>query len=301
MTDTERVDGRDLFHKPIEKGWGNVHMNRFRIHFLTEDRCLLPHFPNTIFDTFEQVFSGTAPRTLQNIVSATKHTGDRLGEYIQFDLRLKLDLDHLAGQFRDDWVKVGWKDRTRGFAVETMGYATNILKGAVVFNVTPIRHHFLCGRRSWVIFKLREWVDLDMPSQKYLSPSKLSIRTDQEHKVQKDEIYVLETAAIERFSGLSINVRNQMSNGIKDMIINIWSTHLENFVKFHNLRVICPLDKFTFPPYQLEQKRIGNVYYQSSEFESATDCKSNNVAFQIRNWHPYLGDMNLDYDLIKEY
>lgn len=302
MADIEIVDGKSLFHNRIENGWGSVHINRFRIHFLAENMCLLPTFPRRILESFEHVFSGTAPNTTKNIATARKYRGEQGGEYIQFDLKLDLDLDQLAGQFRDDWVKVGWKDDTRGFAVDTMAYKISFLKGLLGPFVAgpPVRFHFLCGRRSWIMFKLREWVDTDMPSRKNLAPSRLPVCTDREHIMQKDEIYVLETAAIERFSGPSIMLRNWMSNGIRDMIVKIWSTLLENFVKFYNFRVICPLDDYTFPKYQFEQKRIGSVYYQLDEFETASDCRSNNVTFQIRKWHPYLESINLEYDQFRE-
>jgi hypothetical protein len=295
----ETADGKAFLYNKIENGWGDVHINRFRIHFLAENKCLLQTFPNSLYNNFEQIFSGTAPRTQKNRASVRKHAGDMGGEYLQFDLNLDLDLDHMIGQFRDDWVRVGWKKDRRGFAVDTMAYLISPWRLlAPVFAGPSMRHHFLCGRRSWVIFKLQEWIDaIDRSRERPISKG-YSLQTDQEHTCQRDEIFVLETAAIERFSGNSIRLRNWLTNGIQKDIISIWCTMLENFVKFHELKAIDPPDGYAFPEFQLPREQLGNVYYELGSFDSAYECRSNEVTGQIRRWHPYLDKIDLHYELI---
>jgi hypothetical protein len=105
-----------------------------------------------------------------------------------------------------DWVGVIWTDPARGFAVQTLrrdfmesadfevaGYAavtTGVLLPSVPLAgpvgaytaVQTNQHHFLAGRRSWVLGKASEF-DSNPPELK-----------------DANSLMVLETAAIERFS-----------------------------------------------------------------------------------------------------
>lgn len=298
MDNAEDADGYLLFPNAIENGWGNIHVNRFRIHFLAENKCLTPNFPNSLFNYFPEIFSGTAHGTKKNRSSATKHNGSRGGEYVQFNLNIDSNPVHIAGQLRDDWVRVGWKQQNRGFSVDTMAYIQPILQRVLEPNILPpIRYHFLCGRRSWVIFKLKEWVDWLDPRYSCTIKKSFSIETEKEHTYQRDETFVLETAAIERFSGSSVLALDAISNDLREDIVAIWSTLLENFVDYHNLTPVNPPENLIFPLSHIPSRINGNVHFQMFDFANTEECKTDDVTLQIQHLHPYLEQINLHYEL----
>lgn len=221
----------------IDTGVGNIHLNRFRIAFrapaaipariraqtLASD--LIDHFPTYFNSEFASVEFGNR-----------SHQGKPT---LKFHGYAKVAGIDPAGP-HSDWVVRHWVDRNIGFTAQTLkreffdagedgkagggGGAAILLVpvvGAAVGNAVVAgaaaahfnRLHFLAGRRSWRISEGTVF-DPDL----------------------KDDVIILETAAVERFSSRAYSTADSVI-GVRSKVPDIWIAFLNNFVKKQGLPV----------------------------------------------------------------
>ena len=258
---------------PIENGFGDWDLNRFRIVFR-----LPPNSTQTLtglvmaFTTgFQRFFKSPA---------ATVETLPQGGETLyRFHGNLKV-LHSFYGSPHPDWVKVIWSDPMRGFTVQTLhrdtpdsddaamsrvGTVVGVGLGAAAGALTPDpgltvpigmyvgaevgalsafavnRYHFLAGRRSWL---LQAGPSLDGPNDPKLTAND----------------FVLETAAIER---ISIWPLYPMKLVLWPSIRSVWTNLLANFVADQGLQSV------PYPPeagWALSSYRGLEVHYMTRHF-----------------------------------
>lgn len=245
----------DFEELTIDKGKGEHRTNRFRIYFKNHlNGCV--NLPTDFLNNFKSYFEPN---------EATVDFTDRRFRGKQ-TLKFVGDVPY-APDFHDDWVYVVHQDSRKGFAAQTLkrnfthigekvaqgtsvvipgGILDRVFRGLTAeAAITVNQHHFLAGRRSWVIAPACDF-DGDIPPN-----------------AERENIFALETAAIERFSLQAY----QLGAPIFDpMIDTIWTNLLKNYVKKKGFEVVShrawPKGKFE-----------NNVSYFHSNYESRACCE----------------------------
>jgi len=233
----------DFTDLPVNDGVGNWHFNRFRIAFDPQSA------PATLFAHL----IGRFP-TYINSSYATAKWGD-----VQYNGRRTIHFHGYAkyigidvGQPHTDWVAI-IDSNAVSFTVQTLkrefwdtkedletsvGILAIPIVGAVVAVGSAIggahynRMHFLAGRRAWRI---------DNGSVFGLS----------------NDVMVLETAAVERFSAHVFNMADSVI-GLEKRLPNVWLSFLNNFVNQMGLK---PVDQALKPRWK---KDMGAMHIELS-------------------------------------
>jgi hypothetical protein len=222
----------------IDTGVGSIHLNRFRIAFrppagipariraqtLASD--LIDHFPAHFRSEFATVEFG-----------GRSHEGKPTLKFHGYAKVAGIDV----AEPHSDWVVRHWTDRNIGFTGQTLkreffdagedgkaggGGAAILLVpvigpaiglgGALVSGGAAVhfnRLHFLAGRRSW---RIGEGTVFDPEL--------------------KDDVIILETAAVERFSSKAYSTADSLI-GLQSKVPDIWIAFLNNFVNKQGLPI----------------------------------------------------------------
>lgn len=267
----------------IDTGVGNIHLNRFRIAFrppagvpariraqtLASD--LIDHFPTYFKSEFATVqFSNRC------------HQGKPTLKFHGYAKVAGIDL----AEPHNDWVVRHWTDRNIGFTAQTLkreffdasedgtagggagaaillvpvvgplvGLAGAVTAGGAAVHVN--RLHFLAGRRSWRIGEGKAF-DPDL----------------------KDDVIILETAAVERFSSRVYSTADSVI-GLQNKVPDIWIAFLNNFVNKQGLPIFAQIIK---PGW----KRKNWVNYLQLSFESVAQLRASREYGDIYKLYPTL-------------
>lgn len=324
---------------PVANGVGPYHINRFRIFFPAPAGQKPGQLGREFVDGFERFFN---PNSAEAHFGPSSYGGDKTIEFA-FDLP--------GPNFHHDWVYICGRrndDDCAGFAAQTLKRnfedgGDKVLRAEVAaavgaaLGLFPIlfplalilaqrlgdllvwvnQHHFLAGRRSWMI------VDSVKMLGDGLRDKSASAAPERRNRYVYQPVYVLETAAIERSSmstyavlqkipeivdavlaigppslinlallaipdlrewlvkqaqGVAKKILDQMGLDIRGSIVDIWCTLLTNYVKAKGF------DTVAAPPGLSLPSNRGPVTYQQLEMDSA----SGEVVSQIRLIHPAL-------------
>jgi hypothetical protein len=266
----------------IDSGVGDYHLNRFRIAFrpptgipasiraqtLASD--LIDHFPTYFKSEFATVEFGNR-----------RHQGKPTLKFHGYAKVAGIDI----AEPHNDWVVRHWADRNIGFTAQTLkreftdagedgkaggggaaillvpvigpaiGLGGAVLSGGAAIHVN--RMHFLAGRRSWRIGA--------------------GIVFDPE---LKDDVIILETAAVERFSSRAYSTADSVI-GLQKKVPDIWIAFLNNFVSKQGLPVFVQ----TLKPGWIRKKWVN--YFQLS-FESLDRLRAAREFADVRRLYPTL-------------
>lgn len=272
----EKCDGKELVAAPIEDGYGDIHVNRFRIYFYISSLSELDQITQKLFNNFDTYLqlSFTDP------VHVNKYKGEKGSDFLQFVV------NDPKGLVMDDWVKVGWHPANRGFAVETQRYFTmNIFWGP------EFRNHFLCGRRSWIVGRL-EPANTVLHSQQVAS-GLLDVlfhgQTEQTHNYAVKYRCFVETAAVERFSSWPMSI-GDLLDPTKPIpfwlqIRGVWIAMLNNFAKRNHLETFSLDDPFVHGP---ESDTERSVSVQRKVYANPRELLNDAYGQEVLSSHPYL-------------
>lgn len=257
----------DFTDLPIREGCGAWDLNRFRIAFRAEGRSA-QQLASTFINGFPSFLNSPAA-TVEQV------TGPQGQALYKFHGKLEV-WKHFIPTPHPDWVRVIYKNTSRGFTVQTLHRDTpdwddasmpltgagvggaggavvtrslpGAIGGAAVGGVTAAvinRYHFLAGRRSW---RLDHASVFDSPQRPYAFPP---------------DAYVLETAAIER---ISIPALLPMKPLMQESIIDVWTNLLANFVCNMGLPVLSPAEWPVEAMWNTRTYRGARVHYRMWQF-----------------------------------
>jgi hypothetical protein len=304
---------------PIDlEGSGEYRANRFRIYFQAPFGQELS-IPNLVFELgriFTQVFNGFGPEVSgegleQNIAVAHCRPDKPFNgeDTLQFEFDIRVLFNHVNfPDVHDDWVGFVHQDPNLGFAVQTLkrqfiqandaGFGIGVAEvlGALGFLVVNIfgglavaamnRYHFLSGRRSWIIAK-----DTDARGPNFANAHPISSELQNLLDNRTRHTYVLETAAIERFSSWVVNLASVPGIGLGDidqLLATIWTILLRNFVETNQFSVEIPTSDDIIRP-TFGQSLRGVTWIQQS-FGSKEECLAQDWVQDLLALHPGIAD-----------
>jgi hypothetical protein len=264
----------------IDSGVGNIHLNRFRIAFRppagVPARIRAQTLASDLIDNFPAYFKSKF---------ATVEFGNRSHQdkpTLKFHGYAKVAGIDLA-EPHSDWVVRHWVDRNIGFTAQTLkreffdagedgkvggGGAGILLAAWPMIGIVAAaamggaaahfnRLHFLAGRRSWRIGEGTVF-DPDL----------------------KDDVIILETAAVERFSSRAYSTADSVI-GLQDKVPDIWIAFLNNFVNKQGLPIFVQMLK---PGW----KRKNWVNYLQLSLESVAQLRASHEYGDIYKLYPTL-------------
>jgi hypothetical protein len=253
----------DFTELPVYGGVGDWHFNRFRIAFEPPKSAtkvilyanLLGNFPTYINSDYATAKWGDVK--YNNLRTVHFHG---YAKYIGIDV----------GRPHTDWVAiVSFDPNALGFTVQTLkreffdaaedieaGVGAGVLinfipvvgqllgggAGAAISAVHYNRMHFLAGRRAWRI---------DNGSAFGLS----------------NNVMVLETVAVERFSAEVFNIADSVI-GLEKKLPNVWLAFLNNFV---NLMGLKPVDQALKPRWKKDSRAMHIELSLANQFSLMSD------------------------------
>jgi hypothetical protein len=218
----------------VYDGVGDYHMNRYRIAFQTPTGGAQQLLAADFVSNF--------PRYLESPYASVQITSREFNgkDTLKFWGSMKLLGMEANSATHHDWVVREWMDPTVGFTAQTLKRHFNEMPDDFNVGVSPAgafgiwenKYHFLAGRRSWRI-----------------GPAEIFKVNPLEYDPAGDanaikDLLILETAAVERFSGYAIAVGNWgldwVTKSLEDRIPPVWIANLENFVKLKGLSPKTP-------------------------------------------------------------
>ncbi len=200
----------DFIDLKVQFGVGPFHLNRYRVAFTPPVGVSAPMLAADFVAKFPTYFN--------NQFATVEFTSRpfRGRQTLRFHGYMKLlGLDAAAPH--NDWVVQEWVGPGLGFTAQTLqrlfleaGDAAAAAMGVV--GVETNQRHFLAGRRSW---RLDNGAPFGLPAN----------------------VFVLETAAIERFSARAYQVGDKIG-GLESRIPSVWMSNLTNFVQAKKLSVV---------------------------------------------------------------
>ncbi len=263
-------------------GDGPYRVNRYRIYFRVRSTQACPTVASLASDFNSRFKFFFEP----NIATVSLRSDKPFGGVAS--LQFKVDAKALYGRLNipdihTDWVGVIWSDNSKGFAVQTLerdfmeredrvaatagalAGSPAMLPGAIVGGYSAVQinqHHFLAGRRSWIIASAHNFDN---------NPSSLNL----------NGLFVLETAAIERFSLIIHQIINvtggALINDYDKAIDTIWTTLLRNYVRSKGFQPV---------PVQTWVNMTQNVTHISREYEDKSSCAAGTHG--LRRLHSHL-------------
>lgn len=228
-------------------GAGPYRLNRFRRYFRIPDdsryNVISGTLGNHLYHNFRRIFS--SDDAVVDFNDDHRWGGRQTLKFTGTASFLGLDnfyADILVPDVHNDWVGIHRQNFPHGFTVQTLKrnfrtgsdlkVATLTAAGSVIgnlatkgiFPVVPTvavaidvnQHHFLAGRRSWIV-----------------APASFFGRTGFSQSVEfTEDLYALETSAIERVSGVivqSVDSARLMGN-LTEVIRRIWIRFVNNYV-----------------------------------------------------------------------
>ena len=280
----------------VHGGFGEFHLNRFRVAFERPK-----HFTR---EALAREFVANFPYYLKSDVAKVAISRERTFEG---DLTLKFwgSLTIAGGRIEmnrgvhHDWVGRVWVDDRRGFTVQTLkrmfwepwddaaaavgggalgamvagaqgnmaaGAQGSILGGAASVDLN--RFHFLAGRRAWRLDTAQGQLTGDLAGW------------------SKEDILILETGAIERFSHPAFLAGDYVAR-FEERIPPVWIANLDNFVRRNGLKTSRidmprPVDR------GWRQGRVGAVTSLTSRFKTLAALKAGPQFRDMINLYPKL-------------
>lgn len=270
-------------------GVGDYRLNRFRIYFRRE---LLPgkkapekNSGGEFARNFPKYFNPGNQAEAQFKSELTWNGEASIRFLLKASLMGKRNwiADHMIPDVHADYVGIIQKDDSKGFCAQTLLRKFDekqdaIIRGIFLGLLLPDhrdptaadvrraqkqaeamveinRHHFLAGRRSWVI----------QPAA-YFGPSPMS------------DAWALETAAIERLSDSFFQAvtKTGLMGSFDESIRAVWTCLLNNFIEQTGF------EPLTIKPWQHNE---GKVSYIERSFTQRTDCEKSTEFAEITKLH----------------
>lgn len=306
---------------PIEiDGSGDYRADRFRIYFRHPDGLFPLPVSNLVSELgrlFPQLLNGSGSEVdglgLTQNVATTFYRFDKpfnSEPTLQFtaDIRALFEFVN-APDLHDDWAGFTYQD-SNSFAVQTLKrnftQANDALFGLLIAEVLgltvggapviPIggglvagflnRYHFLAGRRSWVIAQANQARGSNFIANNPIAD--VLQEAFQARLAENQHIYVLETAAIDRFSSWVIDLADLVPgvvlSNMEQLVAEIWTILLTNFVKFMGFEpVTTNLSSTLYPHFSSE---LRDVRFIQASFNSRDECLSQGWVQDMLALHP---------------
>lgn len=317
------------------EGSGKYRADRFRIYFQHPTSLSLlsiPDLVSTLDRLFPQIFNGfgdevSSAGLTPNIAKTFYHFDKRFNSEptLKFTADIRTLFDFVdAPDLHDDWVGFVHQDQNVGFAVQTLKrnfsevndlFFALLVAEAIAFSlpgggggVFPIgggitssylnRFHFLAGRRSWVISQANQSRGsrfvANNPIPDFLQAATATNLANSQH------IYMLETAAIDRFSSWVIGLADLGApvtlGNMEDLTARVWTTLLSNFVAFKGYTPglsFAPAASL-YPEFPNELSNIDNnlfidgsgVTFIQETFNTLDDCLAQDWVQDLLELHP---------------
>lgn len=249
----------DFSDLPIKDGVGDYDLNRFRVAFRSDYGAR--YLGALLVGSFPGYFNGPAG------------TVERDGDRLKFHGNLKVR-GHYVPTPHPDWVRTILKDPERGFVVQTLhrdswaaddvtagagGGLGGLIGAAEAARVN--RYHFLAGRRGWRVD--------DAGVFNFPNPT--------------NDIIVVETAAIERFSLTELLPIKDM---MQPLIVEIWCHLLTKFTNMPHVRRLSASEW----PIEPGWKSDGTVHYTMQHYSDAAKMRSSPDYREVWNIYPQIYD-----------